>query len=110
MHSLSFAGDPPSEFTNAMATGRFSITVLDEPPRCINFQLTLPDGVDGAGIESLVGDVVVLQPYSGLGPARAGSTEEKSRLGARRLCSSGCEQISWSKAESQQIAVRWLLY
>ena len=21
-----------------------------------------------------------------------------------------CEQISWSKAESQQIAVRWLLY
>ena len=59
MHSLSFAGDPPSEFTNAMATGRFSITVLDEPPRCINFRLTLPDGVDGAGIESLVGDAVV---------------------------------------------------
>ena len=42
-----------------MAAGRFSITLLDEPPRCINFQLTLPDGIDGAGIESLVGDAVV---------------------------------------------------
>ena len=59
MHSLSFAGDPPAELTNAMATGRFSIIVLDEPPRCINFQLTLPEGIDGAGIESLVGNAVV---------------------------------------------------
>ena len=34
--------------------------MLDEPPLSINFQLVLPDGDDGAGIESLVGDAVVV--------------------------------------------------
>ena len=58
MHSLSFSGDTPTELTEAMAAPGFSLVMLDEPPLTINFQLTLPDGDDGAGIDSLVEDAV----------------------------------------------------
>ena len=60
MHSLSFSGDAPTELTEAMAAPGFSLVMLDEPPLTINFQLTLPDGDDGAGIDSLVEDAVVV--------------------------------------------------
>ena len=60
MHSLSFSGDPPVELTDAMAATGFSLVILEEPPLCINFQVTLPDGDDGAGIETLVDGAVVV--------------------------------------------------
>ena len=60
MHSLSFSGDTTTELTEAMAAPGFSLVGLDEPPLTINFQLTLPDGDDGAGIDSLVEDAVVV--------------------------------------------------
>ena len=43
-------------------------------------------------------------------PSRETDPPPPERGRGRRCRSSGCEQISWSKAESQQIAVRWLLY
>ena len=49
---------------------------------------------------------VVLTQVEAAGPRETRSQHDRKR----RCCSSSCEQISWSKAESQQIAVRWLLY
>ena len=46
--------------TDALAYRGFSIVQLDRPPLCVNFQVTLPDGEDGEGIEMLVADAIVV--------------------------------------------------
>ena len=63
-----------------------------------------------AGVEPAV--PMALRPaLVHVGPVEAARPREtRSADRKRRCCSSSCEQISWSKAESQQIAVRWLLY
>ena len=60
MHSLSFENGPPQELADTLATPGFCLVHLDEPPLCVNFQVTLPDADDGAGIESLVPEAVVV--------------------------------------------------
>jgi len=60
MHSLSFAGTPPAEVAHALDAPGFSIVILEEPPLSVNFQVTLPDGDSGDGIESFVEDAVVV--------------------------------------------------
>jgi hypothetical protein len=59
MHSLSFSADAPAELTDALAAPGYSVVILPEPPLCVNFQVSLPDGDDGGGIESLVDDAIV---------------------------------------------------
>ena len=56
MHSLTFAEQVPGDVVEAVDTAGYKQIVLDEPPLSINFQLVLPDGDDGAGIESLAAD------------------------------------------------------
>jgi len=60
LHSLTFQAPPPADVAAALARHEFTDIVLDEPPLCVNFQLTLPDDDDGAGIDSLVGDAIVV--------------------------------------------------
>ena len=60
MHSLSFPEEPPAEFSETLARPGFSIVHLAEPPLSVNFQVTLPDGDIGGGIESLVTDAIVV--------------------------------------------------
>ena len=60
MHSLSFSDKPPPELADALASTGFSIVQLEKPPLCVNFQVTLPDGEDGEGIETLVADAIVV--------------------------------------------------
>jgi hypothetical protein len=54
MHSLSFSGLPPPEVVAAEAMQEFVRIELAEPPYAVNFELTLPDGDSGEGIESLL--------------------------------------------------------
>jgi len=49
-----------AEVARALDAPGFSVVVLEEPPLSVNFQVSLPDGDDGAGIESLVEDAVVV--------------------------------------------------
>ena len=60
MHPLSFRGDPPHALSDGLLTGAYEEIILEEPPLCINFQLRLPDGDDGSGIDSLVTDAIVV--------------------------------------------------
>ena len=60
LHSLSFTGDPPLELADAHAVPGYTQVILNEPPLCVNFQITLPDGDDGAGIDSLLDNAVVV--------------------------------------------------
>jgi len=60
MHSLSFLDDEPPEWADAAAAPGYSLVLLDDPPLAVNFQLTLPDGDDGEGIDSLVDNAVVV--------------------------------------------------
>ena len=60
MHSLSFRGDPPHALSDGLLTGAYEEIILEEPLLCINFQLRLPDGDDGSGIDSLVDDTIVV--------------------------------------------------
>ncbi len=60
MYSLSFRGDPPPALSDGLPAGAYEEISLEEPPLCINFQLCLPDGDDGSGIDSLVDDAIVV--------------------------------------------------
>ena len=60
MHSLSFRGDPPAPLSDGLPAGAYEEIILEEPPLCIEFQLCLPDGDDGSGIDSLVDDAIVV--------------------------------------------------
>jgi hypothetical protein len=60
MHSLSFRGDPPAAVADGLRAGAYEEIILEEPPLCVNFQLNLPDGDDGADIDSLVPDAIVV--------------------------------------------------
>ena len=60
MHSLSFSEGAPEELEPQASSTGFRHVILDEPPLSINFQLTLPDGDDGTGIETLIEDFVVV--------------------------------------------------
>ncbi|CAK0867394.1 unnamed protein product [Prorocentrum cordatum] len=60
MHSLTLQGDLGEDLDIGEPCPEFRRMVLEEPPLCINVQLSLPDGDDGAGIESLVDDAVVV--------------------------------------------------
>ena len=68
----------------------------------------------GAGVEPAYRPVPVLlrerEDRAGTEQKRATLGEDKEPADRRRWLLVWCEQISWSKAESQQIAVRWLLY
>ena len=58
LHSLTFH-DAEDACGVASANG-FQVITLEQPPYAINFHLTLPDGDDGAGIESLTTHEVVV--------------------------------------------------
>ena len=60
MRCLSFLDDEPPERADAAAAPGFSVVILDDAPLAVNFQLTLPDGDDGVGIDSLVDNAVVV--------------------------------------------------
>ena len=60
MHSLSFRGDPPAAVADGLLGGAYEEIILEDPPMCINFQVNLPDGDDGSGIDSLVDDAIVV--------------------------------------------------
>ena len=54
LHSLTFSGDFPSQITTAERMGEYDLIELPEPPYCVNFEVTLPDGDNGDGIETLL--------------------------------------------------------
>ena len=60
MHSLTFADDAPEDVVESLSTTGHRLIVLEEGPRSINFQPSLPDNADGAGIESLVDEAIVV--------------------------------------------------
>ena len=60
MHSLSFPDEAPEVLVTEASGLGFRRVVLEEPPLTVNFQLSLPDGDDGAGIETLVDGYVVV--------------------------------------------------
>ena len=60
MHSLSFSDEAPEELATHVSGLGFRQVVLEEPPLTISFQLILPDGDDGTGIETLVDNSVVV--------------------------------------------------
>jgi hypothetical protein len=60
MHSLSFPDEAPEVLVTEASGLGFRRVVLEEPPLTVNFQFSLPDGDDGAGIETLVDGYVVV--------------------------------------------------
>jgi hypothetical protein len=54
LHSLTFSGSPPPEVVAAERMQEYVRIDLAEPPYAVNFDLTLPDGDTGEGIETLV--------------------------------------------------------
>ena len=60
LHSLSFAHDAPPELTAAELAGGYHLVELAESPHTINVCPDLPDDDDGAGIESLTQDGIVV--------------------------------------------------
>ena len=59
-HSLTFKGETPAAYADALKRGGFHEIVLDEPPLSINIVPDLPPRDDNYGIESLVsGELVV---------------------------------------------------
>jgi hypothetical protein len=59
MHSLSLY-PAQHELEAILQEEGFKVIVLDTRPAAINFQLSLPDGDNGGGIESLVDDAIVV--------------------------------------------------
>ena len=60
LHTLSFAHDVPPELSAAELAGGYHVVELAEPPHSINVCPDLPDDDDGAGIESLTPDGIVV--------------------------------------------------
>ena len=53
-HSLTFEGETPAEYADALERGGFHEIVLDAPPLSVNIVPGLPPRKDNYGIESLV--------------------------------------------------------
>jgi hypothetical protein len=60
MHSLTFSESVAAEVLENMNAEGYRLIELNEAPLSINFQLELPESDDGAGIESLVDDAIVV--------------------------------------------------
>ncbi len=60
LHSLTLSDTAPEHDRETIRSRGFKVVILDEPPFSVNFQLSLPDGDAGEGIESLVDDAVVV--------------------------------------------------
>ena len=59
-HSLTFEGETPAEYTDALEQGGFHEIVLDAPPLSVNIVPSLPPREDNYGIESLVSGALVV--------------------------------------------------
>ena len=59
LHSLTFETTPQA-LQESHSSTTFSIITLDAPPLTVNFQLKLPQGDSGDGIDSLVEDCIVV--------------------------------------------------
>ena len=60
LDSLTFDPEPPPEILAAVQAGHFQVVTLDEPPFSINIVPQLPDDDTGEGIQSLLGDSLVV--------------------------------------------------
>ena len=59
-HSLTFEGETPAAYADALEQGGFHEIVLDAPPLSVNIVPSLPPRTDNCGIESLVSGTLVV--------------------------------------------------
>ena len=80
-HSLTFEGETPREYDEALERGGFHEIVLDEPPLSVNIVPDLEQRDDNYGIESLISPVC----------PSCGSNDAQSRGGGSHgMCCYGC--------------------